>query len=141
MKNGFFSPLNRACVGPLGLENRRSLVRSPARPICFPRIADDSFLFLHSIVSTMVVWESSQWCGKNFVPSTGKKNYLQESMNRCTGRRDIPEIILKTVLTLSQTSPGFYVSAITVFFENTVGKGEIAHDEQFLLFPQCFLLI
>ena len=21
--------------------------------------------------------------------------------------------------------------------ENTVGKGEIAHDEQFLLFPQC----
>ena len=24
-------------------------------------------------------------------------------------------------------------------FENTVGKGEIAHNEQFLLFPQCFL--
>ena len=23
-------------------------------------------------------------------------------------------------------------------FENTVGKGEIAHDEQFLLLPQCF---
>ena len=26
-------------------------------------------------------------------------------------------------------------------FENTVGKGEIARDEQFLLFPQCFLTI
>ena len=26
-------------------------------------------------------------------------------------------------------------------FENTVWKGEIAHDEQFLLFPQCFLSI
>ena len=25
-------------------------------------------------------------------------------------------------------------------FENMVGKGEIAHNEQFLLFPQCFLL-
>ena len=28
-----------------------------------------------------------------------------------------------------------------IFFkgvENTVGKGEIAHYEQFLLFPQCF---
>ena len=25
-------------------------------------------------------------------------------------------------------------------FENIVGKGEIARDEQFLLFPQCFLL-
>ena len=24
--------------------------------------------------------------------------------------------------------------------ENIVGIGEIAHDEQFLLFPQCFLL-
>ena len=23
-------------------------------------------------------------------------------------------------------------------FENTVGKGETAHHEQFLLFPQCF---
>ena len=26
-------------------------------------------------------------------------------------------------------------------FENTVGKGEIARKEQFLLFPQCFLPI
>ena len=26
-------------------------------------------------------------------------------------------------------------------FENTVGKGEIARYKQFLLFPQCFLLI
>ena len=25
-------------------------------------------------------------------------------------------------------------------FENSVGKGEIARDEQFLLFQQCFLL-
>ena len=25
-------------------------------------------------------------------------------------------------------------------FENIVGKGEIANNEQFLLFPQCFLL-
>ena len=37
------------------------------------------------------------------------------------------------LLTLSQTSPGFNMS------ENTVGKGEIACNEQFLLFPQCFL--
>ena len=25
-------------------------------------------------------------------------------------------------------------------FKNTVGKGEIAHNEQFLLYPQCFLI-
>ena len=45
---------------------------------------------------------------------------------------------LSLILTLSQTSPSFYVSAVQVF-ENTVGKGEIARNEQFLLFPQCFL--
>ena len=39
-------------------------------------------------------------------------------------------------LNLSQTSPGFHKS-----FENTVGKGEVARNEQFLLFPQCFLPI
>ena len=40
--------------------------------------------------------------------------------------------------TLSQTSPGFsYLQYKT--FENTVGKREIAYNEQFLLFPQCFL--
>ena len=41
-------------------------------------------------------------------------------------------------LTLSQTSPGFHVSAVQSF-ENTVEKGEIARNEQFLLFPQFFL--
>ena len=35
-------------------------------------------------------------------------------------------------LTLSQTSPCFYVS------ENTAGKGEIAYKEQFLIFPSVF---
>ena len=38
-------------------------------------------------------------------------------------------------LTFSQTSPGFYVYAIQVFW-NTVGKGS---KEQFLLFSQCFV--
>ena len=40
----------------------------------------------------------------------------------------------------SQTSPGFYVSFYKPF-ENTVGKGEIARNKQFLLFPQRFLPI
>ena len=43
-------------------------------------------------------------------------------------------------LILCQTSPDFYVSAILVF-ENTEGKGEIARNDQFLLYPQCFLII
>ena len=40
-------------------------------------------------------------------------------------------------LTLSQISPGFYMSAVSLL-KNNVEKGEIAHNEQFLLFPQCF---
>ena len=41
------------------------------------------------------------------------------------------------LLTLSQTSPGLYVLDI----QNTVGKGEIARNEQFLLFQHCFLTV
>ena len=40
-------------------------------------------------------------------------------------------------LTLSKTSPAFHMSATEVF-ENTVGKGEIARNEQFLLFTTVF---
>ena len=45
---------------------------------------------------------------------------------------------LPGLLTLSQTSLVFTCLQYKSF-ENTVGKGEIARNEQFLLFPQCFL--
>ena len=36
--------------------------------------------------------------------------------------------------------PGFYMSALkSSLYKKTAGKGEIALNEQFLLFPQCFL--
>ena len=64
----------------IGLENRRLLVRSPTRPIFLQRInvshcdrIHSSLSFL-SIVSTTVIWESSQWLGKNIVRSTYQKN-------------------------------------------------------------------
>ena len=41
-------------------------------------------------------------------------------------------------LTLFQTIPGFF-GVCSTSLENTVGKGEIARNEQFLLFPLCFL--
>ena len=41
-------------------------------------------------------------------------------------------------LTLSQTIPGFYLSAVESF-ENTVVKGETADNSNFSFFPQCFL--
>ena len=44
------------------------------------------------------------------------------------------------ILTLSQTSPGFYVSFYKSFenTRNTRGKREIARNEQFLYFPTVF---
>ena len=38
-----------------------------------------------------------------------------------------------------QAKPWFLLVCSTSLFENTVLKGEIARNEQFLLFPQCFL--
>ena len=49
-------------------------------------------------------------------------------------------VVINEVLSLSKTSPCFFVSAVG-FFENTVGKGEIARNEQFLLFPQFSTLL
>ena len=99
---------------------------------------------------------------------------LQESMDRCTSRRDITEITLQTALKANQSiiqspfltlfSKGFPPQAVVKIrdsctsrlnpllhrhsfwrinnrvLENVVGKGEIARNEQFLLFPQRFLL-
>ena len=48
-------------------------------------------------VSTMVMWESSEWLGKNIVTSTGNSLEIDKTMDRCIGRRDITEIMLKTV--------------------------------------------
>ena len=41
----------------------------------------------------------------------------------------------------SPNKPLFFTFLQYKSFENTVGKGEIARNEQFLLFPQCFLSI
>ena len=49
--------------------------------------------------------------------------------------RDLTSDLL---LTHSHTMTPFDASGKQAF-ENTVGKGEIARNEQFLLFPQCFL--
>ena len=45
-----------------------------------------------------------------------------------------------TILTHSHTMTPFDALGNKPF-ENTVGKGEIARNEQFLLFPQCFLTV
>ena len=49
--------------------------------------------------------------------------------------RGLEKTLCKAPITLSQTSPGFTCLQYKPF-EKTVGKGEIARNEQFLLFPQ-----
>ena len=44
----------------------------------------------------------------------------------------------KSLFNVSHRNPSFCISAAQVF-ENIVGKGEIARNEQFLLFPLHFL--
>ena len=49
------------------------------------------------------------------------------------GGVDVVLVVCMTILTLSLTSPGFYMCLQNKSFENVVGKGEIAREEQFLL--------
>ena len=101
-----------------GLENRRSLIRSPARPIFFPRIDDsycDSILFLCHRCLLFRQW----LCGK---AASGLKEYcagywlkeLQESMDRFGGRSDITEILFKTALNTIQSIKNQYISMVCV---------------------------
>ena len=56
-------------------------------------------LSLLSIVSTMVLWES----GLERILCGVLVTRTQKSMNRCNGRRDITEILLKTALNTIQS--------------------------------------
>ena len=85
----------------------RSLVRSPALPIFFPRIDDSHCDRIHSSLTAVrcfdngyvgkqsVVWE--EYCAKYWLKE------LQESVDRCTGHRNIKEILLKTALNTIQS--------------------------------------
>ena len=56
-------------------------------------------LSLLTVVSTMAMWESSQWLGKNIV----QVKKLQESMGRCTRRHNTTKIFLKTAFNTNQS--------------------------------------
>ena len=61
-----------------------------------------------SLVSTMVMWESSQWLGNYLLKE------LQESMDRYIGRRDLIEILLKTVLNTIQSINSVFISLMNI---------------------------
>ena len=77
----------------------RSLVRSPARPISFPRIDDSHCNRIHSSLTAVPCFDNSNvgkqaMAWKEYCADYWSKE-LQQSMNRCTDRRDIIEIRLK----------------------------------------------
>ena len=66
-----------------GLENRRSLVRSPAQPIFFPKIDDSYCDRIHSSLTTVHCFEDGYVrkqpvACKNIVRSSGKNNSTQQ---------------------------------------------------------------
>ena len=80
----------------------RSLVRSPARPIFFPRIDDSHCDRIHSSLIAVRCIDNG-YVGKQ--PVAWKEFHvehwlkeLQEIMDRCTGRRDVTELLLETAL-------------------------------------------
>ena len=89
------------------IEIRRSVVRSPAWPIFFLRIDDSHCDKIHSSLTAVSVFDNG-YVGKQPV---AWKEYcaeywltdLQESMDRCTGHRDITEILLKMELNTIQS--------------------------------------
>ena len=58
---------------------------------------------------------------------------------KCEPLRTSHIVVCHSVITLYSLDTHFDAPTQTTF-ENIVGKGEIARNEQFLLFPQCFLL-
>ena len=50
------------------------------------------------------------------------------------------KILALSKLTLYSIDTLFFTHQQQIAFENIAGKGEIARNEQFLLFPQCFVL-
>ena len=76
--------------------------RSPARPIFFQRIDDSHCIRIHSSLTTVCCFDNC-YMGKQLV---AWREYcaeywlkeLQESMDWCTGHRNITEILLKMVL-------------------------------------------
>ena len=106
---------------------------------CFPGASKVSLCgngFNSLSVQTLSVWTSVRVCcfRKQFT-------YFLQLYHRIPTFKDAEkEALLKTFKPFPY-KPCFLHVCSTSLFENPVGKGEIARNEQFLLFTQCFLPI
>ena len=88
----------------------------------------------------VIVWEWVKHRKKKFVFNEMENmriNFQTKSKTWYVNWRKT-EVLKCSSLTHSHTMTPFNAPGKKPF-ENTVGKREIAHSEQFLLFPQCFL--
>ena len=65
----------------------------------------------------------------------GENNYLKRMKVKRTKNYNFVEVSLQSFPKQAHVFTCLQYKSL----ENTVGKGEIAHNEQYLLFPQCFL--
>ena len=75
----------------------------------------------------------SFFLAKNSRTYSAKKERLCNQLDKGMGYWDAVSLILYSIDT-------YFDASTTDSFENIVGKEEIARNEQFLFFPQCFLL-
>ena len=90
------------------------LFKPPARPIFFPRIGDSHCDMIHSsrchcfddgyVGKQPIAWK--EYCAEYWLKE------LQESIDMCTGRRDITEITFKTSLNTKSNNQGPYSPSI-----------------------------
>ena len=84
---------------------------------------------------------TEMWLLKDFKIQTAYRKHCGKRWNYSKFHlfpQCFPQVFFFIVLTHSQTATPL-MPVGNKPFENTVGKGEIACNEQFLLFPQCFL--
>ena len=119
------------------LENRRSLVRSLAYAIFFPRIDESHCDKVHSSLTAVRCCDNS-YVGKQ--PLAWKEycaeywlKEFQESMDRCTGRHNITEILLKMELNTIQSINKVWTSPLIVCKCQVLGlnKFKIMPDDKF----------
>ena len=88
--------------------------------------------------------EQKQQCNQRLEINTqrplSKPISLEADVKLSTGHNTKPLKYVEGLVNHFPNKPLFsrVCSRIYKSFENTVGKGEIARNEQFLLFPQCF---
>ena len=130
----FFFLFYTSTVKPLKLVGSAQDFRTGGRWFD-PRLGQYSFRGLMKVTATgFILLSPLSMAWKEYCAEYWLKE-CQESMDRCSGRREKNEVLLKLFTTQSQLLTTLKKES----FENIVVKEENAGNQHFLLFPQCSL--